>query len=327
MDNQKIQNDIEKMKTDYNRVSLSFAEKENLKASIFEKINSTSVASPYFSWSFYTKASSLAFATLILITSPVVAAAQKSLPGEFLYPVKTKVNESVVEIFIPESEKEDYHKELLTKRAFEVKTLSEEGALQEEQIKDVEEAIENSVAEVIEVDASENKSEEQIIQDHQDVVAVLEFTQNIIESKKTEEVELVIDDIKLSAKESLIEHVENIKNSENGSDDSVKEFIEDAKENILEIPEEDKKDFVKEIEKIELDEKTEAEEADAVIAQEQPEAGVMMMSAKVAEAPEVTEVSEREDALEKVLDLHEQISERKLELEIEKLEKSVNIGF
>lgn len=105
MDNPKIQNDIENMKSEYGQVSLSVSEKESLKASIFEKINPAPIASPYFNWAFYTKTASLAFATLVLVTSPVVVAAQKSLPGEFLYTVKTNVNEEVVGIFVADEEK------------------------------------------------------------------------------------------------------------------------------------------------------------------------------------------------------------------------------
>jgi hypothetical protein len=327
MNNPKIQNDIEKMKADYNRVSLSFAEKEDLKAAIFEKINTVPipVKSQFFNWSFYTKASSLAFATLILVTSPVVVAAQKSLPGEFLYPVKTKVNENVVEVFIPQEEKEQYHKTLLTKRAFEVKTLAETGDLKTEQIKDVEVAIENSVAEVLEISESEPKTEEEIIQNHQEVVAVLEFTEKIIESKN-EVLDTTISELKLNTETSLNSHIEDIKNSNNGSEDSVKELIEDAKEDIAEIPEEDKKEFSDEVEKIE---KTESEPEDSAVNGTEIKTAVDLMSfsARSTGSVSVIEETDTEDKLNMVLELHEQIAEKRIMLEIEKLEKSDNMSF
>jgi len=323
MDNPKIQNDIEKMKADYNRVSLSFAERENLKASIFEKINSTPVKSPYFNWSFYTKATSLAFATFVLITSPIVAAAQKSLPGDFLYPVKTQVNENVVEIFVPQEEREEYHKTLLTKRAFEIKTLSEEGELSEEQIQAVEIAIEDSVSEVLTVSELNQKTEEEIIQDHQDVIAVLEFSSKIIEENKSEEVNSKIDEFKVIAENSLVKHVETITNSDDGVEDSVNELIEDAKEIIETIPEEDKKEFSDEVEKIE---NTNSEPA-VVQSDVQDEIGLMSFSAKMVEEVESVKEQKTENKLDRVLELHEQIAERKIELEIEKLEKSVNMSF
>lgn len=323
MDNPKIQNDIEKMKTEYSQVSLTFAERENLKASIFEKINSTPVKSPYFSWAFYTKATSLAFATFILITSPIAAAAQKSLPGDFLYPVKTQVNENVVEIFVPQEEREEYHKTLLTKRAFEIKTLSEEGELKAEQIKDVEIAIENSVSEVLAVSELEEKTEEEIIQDHQEVIAVLEFSSKIIEANSSEEVDSKIEEFKVAAETSLVEHVESITNSEDGVEDSVTELIEDAKEIIETIPEEDKKGFSDEVEKIE---NTNSEPV-VVQSDVQDEIDLMSFSAKMVEEVELVKEQKTEDKLDRVLELHEQIAERKIELEIEKLEKSGNMSF
>lgn len=323
MDNPKIQNDIENMKSEYGQVSLSVSEKESLKASIFEKINPAPIASPYFNWAFYTKTASLAFATLVLVTSPVVVAAQKSLPGEFLYTVKTNVNEEVVGIFVADEEKGEYQKSLLTKRAFEIKTLSEQGELNEEQIKDVEVALESSVNEVLEVVVDENKTEEEIIQDHQEVLAVLQFSSEIIENNKPDEVESKIEEFKTTTETSLIAHVENITNSDDGVEDSVTELIEDAKEIIETIPEEDKKEFSDEVDKIEN------VNQDPVVAEVQVETGIEMMSfsAKMVAPIEPEKEEKKESKLDMVLELHEQIAEKKIELEIEKLEKGDIMSF
>jgi hypothetical protein len=304
MNNQKLQKDTEEIKNAYNDISLSVSEKESLRASIFEKINPKPVASPIFNFSFYTRASALAFASLLIVTSPVVAAAQKSLPGEFLYPVKVNFNESVVEIFAPE--KEEYQKSLLAKRAFEVKKLSESGDLNEDQLDDVEHAIEESVSSVIKSDPHVKKTSKEIIQDHQDVIAVLEFSEKIIDSKKLNNRDSKIDDFKVVAEASLMKHLEDISEEETKDPEYFEDMIEDAK---------------KEIEKIEAEEKHEEEsEEKEVELKTEPQAGIMM-TATFAETDLVELKTEADVKIDEVLDLYEIIADRKVELEVERLDK------
>ena len=206
MNNQKLQKDTEEIKNAYNDISLSVSEKEDLRANIFTKINPKPVRSPIFNFSFYTRASALAFASLLIVTSPVVAAAQKSLPGEFLYPMKVNFNESVAEIFAPE--KEEYQKSRLAKRAFEIKKLSESGELNEEELNEVQIEIEESVSKVINSDSAEVKTSKEVIEDHQDVIAVLEFTEKFIDAENSQKIESKINDFK---EISFVLSIDNIK--------------------------------------------------------------------------------------------------------------------
>ncbi len=304
MNNQKLQKDTEEIQNAYNDISLSVSEKESLRASIFEKINPKPVKSPIFNFSFYTRASALAFASLLIVTSPVVAAAQKSLPGQFLYPVKVNFNESVVEIFAPE--KEEYQKSLLVKRAYEIKVLSESGDLEENELEDVEIAIEASVSKVMEANNDENKTDEEIIQDHQDVIAVLEFSEKIIDSESAKRIESKIDDFKVVAEASLMKHLEGISEEETKDPEYLEGLIEDAKDEIEKIDAEEKQEVKPKEEEVEI--KTE------------PQAGIMMTATFVDTAPDELK-SATDEKIDEVLDLYERIADKKVELEVERLNK------
>lgn len=310
MNNQKLQNHIEEKKSEYNQMSLGGEEKLILKNKLFERIPEPS---PFFNWSLYARATSISFAAFLLVTSPVVVAAEKSLPGDFLYNFKTNVNEEVVEAFIPAEEKGEYYKKLLTKRAFEIKTISEEGDISIDQLEDVEAAMEDSVTDVLAVIPTETKTEEEIIKDHTDLIAVLEFSENIIEEKKEDKIDTEnfskMKDFKLLAETSLMAHVESISESDEEEKKSVDVLVGEAKESIEEIPEDEKKEFILEVEKIEDD--SESQEVGGYIN--------MTINAKAVE-PEVSVEVKTETKLEMVLDLYEQIADKKLELEIEKLE-------
>lgn len=304
MNNQELQNDTEKITSAYNDISLSVSEKEKLRASIFEKINPKPVASPIFNFSFYTRASALAFASLLIVTSPVVAAAQRSLPGEFLYPVKVNFNESVAEIFAPE--KEEYQKSLLAKRAYEIKKLSESGELDADELEDVEAEIEKSVASVLKDDDSNKKTSKEIIEDHQDVIAVLEFSEKIIDSKKPKDKDSKIDSFRVMAESSLMKHIETISETENKDPEYFEDLIEDAKTEIEKIEEE--KNIEKDLEVDTLDLKPE------------PQTSVMM-TATLSEVVPVELKSEADIKIDEVLDLYEIIADRKVEMEVERLDK------
>lgn len=314
MNNQRIQKDIENLKSEYNSVSLSFAEKENIKANIFEKINSIPVAtpSPFFSWSFYARVSSLALAAFVLVTSPVVVAAQRSLPGELLYPVKTNINEGFVEIFIPEEEKSEYQRNLLTKRAYEIKKVSEKGELSKEEIEDAESAIEISFSKIIDDDLKKEKDKD-AIKGHQEVIAVLGFAEKIINEKKPKDFEGKLDDFKLVAQTHLNNRIAKI------SDDSLEEIIEDTKAIIEEISEEEKEDFSDVVERIDNDNdieiKTQTENReDGEEPEEENHEDEKSFSVETRDA-------DFEDRLDMALDLQEELIEKKIQIEIDMLSK------
>lgn len=313
MNNEKLKNHIDKTKSDYNQLSLSVSEKESIRANIFEKINPTPVKSPYLNWQFYVKSTSLAFATLLLITSPVVAGAQKSLPGDFLYPVKINFNESVAEIFAPE--KEEYQKSLLTKRAHEIKKLSEEGDLEDDEIEDVELAIEDAVEKVIKSEKTKDKKSKDIIKDHKDVIAVLEFSEKIIDAEKPNERESKIDHLKITTETSLKAHIESIPKTESENPEYLEDLIEEAKEEIERI-EKDNSDLDSDVEPVV------EEESVSTSTEPQPQASIMM-TAKLAEVVPVEIKTEASVNFEQVLDLYEQISDKKVQLEINRLDKEL----
>lgn len=209
MDNEKLQNDIEKLKSAYSNVSLSLEERVKMKRDLFAKIDQPS---PIFNFSFYTKIVSTAFIAVMIFTTPVVFAAQNSLPGDLLYNFKTNINEEAVGIFVPQQDKIEYHKKLLARRAYEIKTLSDKGDLNNNQIDDVEDAIKGSVSEIITPLTKKKKTEKEIVKDHQDVMAVLEFSQKIVKAKNSKDSQSKIDEVKVAVKESMLSHVKNISN-------------------------------------------------------------------------------------------------------------------
>ncbi|MDD5068597.1 MAG: hypothetical protein PHN89_03295 [Candidatus Pacebacteria bacterium] len=147
-----MQKIIERMR----EVKLSPSEKASLKASLFKEIDSKSalfvpapVSSPYFAWFHFSKkhfefvlASVL---ILVLFGGGVAFAANQSIPGDILYPVKTKVNEKVARFF---------HKTSLTSEALFETNLMEERLNEAEKLSDSKK-LEGSIKEEVRKDVSE----------------------------------------------------------------------------------------------------------------------------------------------------------------------------
>lgn len=77
-----------------------------------------------------------AFGVLLLVGAPVTYAAEQSLPGDVLYPVKTNVLEVAKEkILVKEVARAEYQKKLVAKREQELKTLEEKKEKSVEKIK------------------------------------------------------------------------------------------------------------------------------------------------------------------------------------------------
>jgi len=120
-------------------IGLTFDEREAMRARLLSKIaiSERDVLSPYspmFYWryvSVYIKPQYVSMALLVvLFVGGVSAAAEKSLPGEPLYQVKTSVNENVLGLFAftPQS-KAQLHTELAVRRLEEVEKLAIAGKL------------------------------------------------------------------------------------------------------------------------------------------------------------------------------------------------------
>ena len=121
------------------RIGLTFNEREAMRAQLLSKIAHSerevlSPYSPFFYWrqvSGYVKPQYVSIALLaILLIGGISAAAEKALPGEPLYQVKTSVNENVLALFAftPQS-KAQLHTELAVRRIEEVENLAIAGKL------------------------------------------------------------------------------------------------------------------------------------------------------------------------------------------------------
>jgi len=89
-----------------------------------------------------------AFAFLFVIVS-VPIAAERSKPGDVLYPVKTRINESIQAQFIDSPyEKVVFETELMDRRIAEARLLAKEGKLTEEQEAQIAESVKNQAGAV-----------------------------------------------------------------------------------------------------------------------------------------------------------------------------------
>ncbi len=184
MNNDRFQKNIEDLKTGYSQVSLSLEERQKLKNNIFSKIEEKKkpVVSPFLQFSFYFKTASALVLLFAVIGAPISFAAEKSLPGDFLYDVKTKINEEIVAIFVPEEKKDDYYQSLLVRRTEEIKALVEKGEVKKNAIDDFEIALENNVTATLTVLENSKNSEQEILNNHQAVVATLVINEEILKS-------------------------------------------------------------------------------------------------------------------------------------------------
>ncbi len=123
-------------------VRLTPSEKSSVKASIFAKIEEAQtspikVQSPYFTWFQISRMRlQLVLASIVLIflaSGGVAFAAQWSLPGDVLYPVKVKVTEKVAGFFHSASALSEarFQTHLMEKRLSEAETLSDSHKLNE----------------------------------------------------------------------------------------------------------------------------------------------------------------------------------------------------
>ena len=121
------------------KITLTFDERESMRAQLLSSIAHSERAvlspySPFFYWrhvSMYVKPQYVSVALLaVLLVGGISAAAEKALPGEPLYQVKTSVNENVLGLFAftPQS-KAQLHTELAVRRLEEVEKLAIAGKL------------------------------------------------------------------------------------------------------------------------------------------------------------------------------------------------------
>lgn len=226
MNNPKLQKDIENFENAYKQVSLSVSEKENMKASIFDRITPAAQPSPFFAWSFYLRAVPVALIMFAVIGAPVSFAAEKSLPGDVLYKVKTNINEEVKAVFVPKEEKNEYYQSLLTKRVSEIKILAQEGEIEKEALVDFEVALEENVSDVILALEVSEDSEEDTLEDHQVVVAALDISEDVL-GLSEENDELVEGNETALFSVTVVSKIENNDEPEDKENDNDKKEIEE----------------------------------------------------------------------------------------------------
>ncbi len=116
-------------------IRLSNQEKSVMRAQLMEMIRLSqpaerAVKTPYFFFAYQRAAMSFALVALVLIGGTTTYAAQGSLPGGVLYPVKIYVNENVQEVLaVSDVAKVSFHTSVAQERLKEAEALANEGKL------------------------------------------------------------------------------------------------------------------------------------------------------------------------------------------------------
>lgn len=134
-----MKNDFENILNTANKPKLTLSEKEKVRSAIFSQIKNGSDAAPNsmsnYSWFlFLSRHTTAVFLVLIMfIGGGASVVAQKALPGEILYGVKTGLNENVGGWFIKNMKDEaEWELKLAERRLEEAELLSREDKLTEE---------------------------------------------------------------------------------------------------------------------------------------------------------------------------------------------------
>lgn len=265
--NHKLQNDIDEAKAAYMQVSLSASEKVALKNLVMDAATadtSLSVVSPraassvWFRWQFYARAVPITLLIFVLVGTPVVFAAERSLPGDALYNIKTSVNEEVREVFVPATEKDEYYQELLAKRASEMRILAKRGQLNTERAEIAHAVLADNVTEAIAASEASGEPEEEVLQDHQAIVVLVTMSEEIVDAGQeaastlvalpaadeivtpttvdTETVYEKFDAMREEASAALAEHVAALAQSDTVVvEDIVEELVDDARAKVAEV--------------------------------------------------------------------------------------------
>lgn len=158
-----MNNNYDKLIRTLKETTLSVAEKGEMKASLMAQIAQEKTApakpvtSPYFSWLviFQSRRLQVGFASLfavIMIGSTVIVGANNSLPGDFLYPIKTDFNEEFQRSLVPANDpaaQVEFETKLVEKRFIEAEQLDSQqeltGARKAEVRKEIEKQTQKAV--------------------------------------------------------------------------------------------------------------------------------------------------------------------------------------
>lgn len=173
---------------------------KNKKEEFLEKINKKEVKASFFWRVFFIP--SLTFAVLLLLISAPIVLAQKSLPGEALYPLK-KISENAATIIKPEVKEE-----IVVRRSEEVKKLVEEKREQKiikETLKEYKKEAKKVRHESTRQTEKENRKKEKIEKSLEN----LKEAREKMEDEDKEEIEETIRELEES-KEKIEEKVEDM---------------------------------------------------------------------------------------------------------------------
>lgn len=131
MEHNEFNKSIRAFKKDARSVRLSAAEKAAGKARVFSEIGMPEVRPNLFFIfeNIYVRTVTSAALIAIVIGVPAAFAAERSLPGDPLYGLKTHVNEEVASLFVRQDAKAEYHLSLAEKRIEELAKLAETKSL------------------------------------------------------------------------------------------------------------------------------------------------------------------------------------------------------
>ncbi|MEY2641070.1 MAG: hypothetical protein RL150_463 [Candidatus Parcubacteria bacterium] len=177
MTNNNTQQHIEDARTAYQSVRLSAAEKQDIKMRVMQEIkirgNTTrpQQVSPWFSTVGMLRVASVFVLIALVVGTPVAFAAERSLPGDALYTVKTDVTEPLAAVFADDAD--TYQQSLLAKRASELRLLTKRGELNPERVAAAQEVLVENVREALARAADIETGEGDAIQDYQVIVALI----------------------------------------------------------------------------------------------------------------------------------------------------------
>lgn len=322
MNNQKLQNDIETLNAAYTHVSLDASEKVMVKNRLFAEVDThvpalKPVRSPWSQTFFYLRAVSVAALVLVLIGTPVAFAAEKSLPGDTLYGIKTSVNEEVRAAFVSDDARDEYYQSLLAKRASEVRVLAKRGALSVQAVEDLHDVLKDNVESALETSEASGEPEEEVLQDHQTIVVLVSLSKEIIDPvvDAVTEQQDKFEEIQAHAVSALAKHVADLDQAEEAVAETVlTELTEDVQQQLEDEGEEAlvlEQDDVAVVDESEVSVAAIQVEATATLVAPVPQAVKQIVPPVVSRVP-----SEHVDQLLKV---REQIARRQAEQVIDAL--------
>lgn len=185
-----LQKHIEDTATEYQSARLTSAERVALKNRVRDacqqearSVSALGTQRWRYHWMQIVHPVRIAVATLVVlvvVTTPVTFAAERSLPGDRLYVVKTVINEPLVGAFVAEAEKDEYQQSLVVRRASELAVLKKRNALTEERISVATETLAENVRDALASVAVSEDPEDDVLQDQQTIIALVSAAERLL---------------------------------------------------------------------------------------------------------------------------------------------------